>query len=96
MKNQRILNLLSIFIGLMCLLTNNAKGQTMTDRIYKKDKTVLFVLFLREQDDSIHYQNFEDKRKVIHSLLKTDVDKVVFKNGQTISFEPVFQNLGII
>ena len=74
----------------MMLFSNNAKGQAMTDRIFKKDKTVLFVTFLREQDDSIQYQNFEDKRKVIHSLLKTDVDKVVLKNGQTISFEPVF------
>ena len=91
MNNQRVFHPFLTIIGLMMLFSNNAKGQTMTDRIFKRDGIVLFATFLYERGDSIMYQNFEDKSKVVYSLAMSDVDKVILKNNHVMSYKMAYR-----
>jgi hypothetical protein len=56
---------------------------TPTDKIYKKDGSVISVKILRSLGDTLICQSYWSKESPVFGILKTEVDAVVFRNGAT-------------
>jgi hypothetical protein len=71
-----------VAIGILCFLSTNAHAQIeKTDKIYKKDSTVMSVKIVNDVNDTIFYQAYWKNNSPIFGLSKTDIDKIVFKSG---------------
>jgi hypothetical protein len=76
---QAIFRYLGLYI--FCFFTQTAYTQK-TDKIYQTDSSTLFVTVVFTVGDTVWYRPyFANKSTNLFGLLKTDVDKIVYKNG---------------
>jgi hypothetical protein len=76
----------AITIMVLCLSLQKAQAQAQSDKIFLKDKSVLFVDIKNSRGKTIKYRLMDDKQDTIYAIPKANIDKVVLKTGYTANY----------
>ncbi len=79
---QTILKISLFFVISFCICPPKIHAQVYsTDRIVKKDSTVMFVFILNHSWNNVKYRNYGQETDSVHFIHKSEIERIILRNG---------------